>query len=1202
VDSGGDDDSGDDSDATMDLEGSLERDDGVRGDSEGDSGGGGASGASAASAVSTAVPMRPACRHYDPAEPVVFMLLDSTHDDATITMYGVTARGESVIVVVEGFRPYFYVRAPADSDESEFAAELARKIGKGAAAVERVERVQSRSIMHYTTATRDYYRITVAKPQLVGPAVKALDADQGDWEHTLEASESKPAKYEERFFIDAGITGGGWVSCEGGRWTDAGAGDAQLCLDVSWDVAAPPLKSAGSGAEYQRLCPLRVLSMDILSDGALRQLHQPQAQATNLLGLSIVLDPGVDGVDIYKTALIVVPEKYKKGSGSLGVHAGMSLEYVRSETEMLTRFEELVVQLDPDFISGTDVGHSMQLLQFKAELLKLDSWGAGFGRGGALKVKKKQTYNPKWVKAAGRQSATSNQEGKEISSSGRIFIDVREAAQAQRNLRTYAFTEITEALLSGERAAWFSGATISQKLLRGFREQSDADICEVVRYSQKLADQARRCVAAMQVITEATTLARVTGQPLKSVWTRGKMLQAVNMLLRAARTRGFLVPDMGTPRDATATEAPLTYQPDARLHENPICVLDFASLYPSVIIGYNMSYDTLLTAAAQKSATAPQHEVVHLTSGGSDRDFGYVTADTHKGVVPEILENLLAERKEVKALLRDETDDSMRVILDLRQKSIKVAANAFYGFLGAQSSRLRCLPIAECTLGLGRAMLEHAKHLIEADDGRDTPDLPRTRSRVIYGDTDSVFVSYTGASLSVGQAARKARAQAEMVTRRIGRRPIELEYEKTYRRFVIQQIKRYAGAVVTEGFHGGDENEMDCDIKGFESQMRDTPAYIARAVRSVLVALTVGGGPAAARAAALAAIHEVLGRRHHLLDLSHTRALKMWESASHASPAKTKKKRAAGEAEKDKTKLYDVTTAHVALATKIEQQYGGRVSFESGQRVSYVFCAPPAAAAQRASTGQKKLPLFQLATDPFEALAQGRSVDWDEALRQLCMPLQRIFCLRGVLGGDNGRGGGGGGSAPRDWESLLKIAEQEFDATARAAPWKQTHTSGGGGGGGGGGSSGSSDGKKAAKGTLGAFFKVKASSSCVICNRPGGTDGVCGRGECAQRVGTVRAELQQQVADAQMTQRVCLAEWRQCLGCEPTQWRIRAGGSSNAAAAAAAEGAGRRGKLLLGCENEYVDVPFRMELAVQAESRANQRLQRLGGGGGGAGL
>ena len=88
-------------------------------------------------------------------------------------------------------------------------------------------------------------------------------------------------------------------------------------------------------------------------------------------------------------------------------------------------------------------------------------------------------------------------------------------------------------------------------------------------------------------------------------------------------------------------------------------------------------------------------------------------------------------------------------------------------------------------------------------------------------------------------------------------------------------------------------------------------------------------------------------------------------------------------------------------------------------------------------------------------------MDREEALRQLCMPLQRIFCLHGVIEKHNG-------GAYRDWGSLLQTAETEFEALTKICPWKATHTSGGGGDSGGGGSAAG----KAAKGTLGAFFKV----------------------------------------------------------------------------------------------------------------------------------
>ena len=78
-------------------------------------------------------PLRPACRSYNPgSDDIVFMLLDTTHDDATLTLYGVTEHGESVIVIVEGFRPYFYIRAPKDTSVDEFATELRGKMrGKG---------------------------------------------------------------------------------------------------------------------------------------------------------------------------------------------------------------------------------------------------------------------------------------------------------------------------------------------------------------------------------------------------------------------------------------------------------------------------------------------------------------------------------------------------------------------------------------------------------------------------------------------------------------------------------------------------------------------------------------------------------------------------------------------------------------------------------------------------------------------------------------------------------------------------------------------------------------------------------------------------------------------------------------------------------------------------------------------------------------
>ena len=112
---------------------------------------------------------------------------------------------------------------------------------------------------------------------------------------------------------------------------------------------------------------------------------------------------------------------------------------------------------------------------------------------------------------------------------------------------------------------------------------------------------------------------------------------------------------------------------------------------------------------------------------------------------------------------------------------------------------------------------------------------------------------------------------------------------------------------------------------------------------------------------------QVLGQSHTNLELAFTRALKMWESGANSSPSKKLASSsrsgavaAAAASPKqdvaDKTRLYDAQQSHVALACRIEQQYQGTVQFESGQRVSFIFCHSTAAAAKKASTRKQQQP------------------------------------------------------------------------------------------------------------------------------------------------------------------------------------------------------------------------------------------------------
>lgn len=138
------------------------------------------------------------------------------------------------------------------------------------------------------------------------------------------------------------------------------------------------------------------------------------------------------------------------------------------------------------------------------------------------------------------------------------------------------------------------------------------------------------------------------------------------------------------------------------------------------------------------------------------------------GVLPAMLIHLLEERVKVKEAMRSTTDVVQKLVLDGRQRAIKVAANAVYGATGAPSSKLQCLPIAETTIVLGARYLTRAAELCR-ERFSDVVE-------VVYGDTDSVFLKCVE-RISVSEAI----ALGDKISKDISGEfpdPVFLEFEK----------------------------------------------------------------------------------------------------------------------------------------------------------------------------------------------------------------------------------------------------------------------------------------------------------------------------------------------------------------------------------------------------------------------------------------
>lgn len=192
----------------------------------------------------------------------------------------------------------------------------------------------------------------------------------------------------------------------------------------------------------------------------------------------------------------------------------------------------------------------------------------------------------------------------------------------------------------------------------------------------------------------------------------------------------------------------LVLDPKPGLYNNIILLVDFNSLYPSIIREYNICFTTLKfppkslvdekkdNKESEMRVEDPDPENQANANGqqqGAPGDFDLKDikrVDNEFSVLPFVVQNLIKQRKDVKKLLENENNESKKETLDIKQKAIKLVANSMYGCLGFSSSRFYAKPIAATITRFGRQILEDSAKKVEE----------KTGMRIVYGDTDSLMI------------------------------------------------------------------------------------------------------------------------------------------------------------------------------------------------------------------------------------------------------------------------------------------------------------------------------------------------------------------------------------------------------------------------------------------------------------------------------
>jgi DNA polymerase I len=290
-------------------------------------------------------------------------------------------------------------------------------------------------------------------------------------------------------------------------------------------------------------------------------------------------------------------------------------------------------------------------------------------------------------------------------------------------------------------------------------------------------------------------LARISSMPMEDVSRQGVSRWIRNFMHREHRHRNMLIPnseDILEKKGKTATTAVIkgkkyqgatVVEPVPGVHFN-VAVMDFPSLYPSIIKVWNLGYQSILCPHLEcKSNIIPntphwvckQHRAMESLLIGSLRD---LRVSWYKSCAKD------------KSLPQEQ-----RSWYNIAQGALKVILNASYGVFGAESFDLYCPPVAESTAAVGRdsitQILNYAKSV---------------GIQVLYGDTDSLFLK------------NPTKEQIEEVTRftehqlRMG-----IDVDKTYRYAVFSSRKKNYLGVLDDG---------SVDVKGLTGKKKHIPIFI----------------------------------------------------------------------------------------------------------------------------------------------------------------------------------------------------------------------------------------------------------------------------------------------------------------------------------------------------------------------------------------
>jgi DNA polymerase elongation subunit (family B) len=448
---------------------------------------------------------------------------------------------------------------------------------------------------------------------------------------------------------------------------------------------------------------------------------------------------------------------------------------VNSEKELCDEFAKLVRELDPEIVTGYNI------IGFDYDYLhaRLENKGHKWEQMGRIENQLPVLSSKMWKSGAYGYNKLNI-----LKMEGRISVDLLPLIKRDYKLDKYDLGFVSNFFLG--RTKHDVKASEMFEIYENLKSAKTPE--EYEKAKERMTKVTKYCIQDSELVVDLidklntwislVEMSNVVGVTIMDLFTRGQQIRCISQFYDLAANLGYIMDKRDMDRVSFA--GGFVYEPIPGLYENVIC-LDFSSLYPSIIRAYNICHSTLVPPELDSIIPDKicniiefdQEEEDLVNNDESDEEdeppkrktkpnnveikhyrYKFVKRDVRVGILPQLVEKLVNERKAVRRQLEGvkdedgkwitppEKDPVVKTILDRRQLALKVSANSMFGFLGAQGGKLPLIEGARCITAKGRELIgevntylmEKYKAKIVYNDSvsKDTPLLIRKNNIIMY--------------------------------------------------------------------------------------------------------------------------------------------------------------------------------------------------------------------------------------------------------------------------------------------------------------------------------------------------------------------------------------------------------------------------------------------------------------------------------------